>query len=85
MKSLIPLSLMIHSENIEFNRWKTKKLLMKIQNILLEVYINGIIVSKTDIRDDAIFKVKSKCHCLYIPNSKMGKENKNISLNTRML
>ena len=50
MKSLIPLSLMIHSEIIESNRWRTQKnpdenpkysILsihqLKIKNILLEV------------------------------------------------
>ena len=52
---------MIHSEIIESNRWRTQKnpdenpkysILsihqLKIKNILLEVYINGIIVSNTD-------------------------------------
>ena len=63
MKSLIPLSLMIHSEIIESNRWRTQKnpdenSKYSIWSILQWNYC----FKNWHVKDYATFEVKSKCH-----------------------
>ena len=79
MKSLIPLSLTIHSENIESNHWGTQKTPdenPKYSTWRMELLSQKLILEITP----HLRYVKSKCHCFYIPIQPRGRKNQNLAL-----